>query len=74
MKQWDRFKDIHWGVLAHSTHMRGARGPSTRRLAKRSSRINVTLATQIPPEVCEQIGVGYLNPASVDVDAVARGP
>ena len=24
VKQWDRFKHIHWGVLAHSTHLRGA--------------------------------------------------
>jgi lactate racemase len=22
--QWDRFKDYHWGDLAHSTHLRGA--------------------------------------------------
>ena len=24
MKQWDRFSHVHWGVLAHSTHLRGA--------------------------------------------------
>jgi nickel-dependent lactate racemase len=24
VKQWDRFKDLHWGDLAHSTHLRGA--------------------------------------------------
>ena len=24
VQQWDRFKDIHWAVLAHSTHLRGA--------------------------------------------------
>ena len=24
VKQWDRFEHIHWGVLAHSTHLRGA--------------------------------------------------
>jgi nickel-dependent lactate racemase len=24
VKQWDRFKHIHWGTLAHSTHLRGA--------------------------------------------------
>ena len=22
--QWDRFRHLHWGVLAHSTHLRGA--------------------------------------------------
>ena len=30
VKQWDRFRDIHWGVLAHSTHLRG-RGHLRRR-------------------------------------------
>ena len=24
LKQWDQFKDYHWGDLAHSTHLRGA--------------------------------------------------
>ena len=24
VKQWDRFSHVHWGVLAHSTHLRGA--------------------------------------------------
>ena len=23
-RQWDRFRHLHWGVLAHSTHLRGA--------------------------------------------------
>ena len=23
LKQWDRFKDLPWGVIAHSTHVRG---------------------------------------------------
>ena len=23
LKQWDKFKDVPWGVLAHSTHVRG---------------------------------------------------
>ena len=33
VKQWDRFSHVHWGVLAHSTHLRGA-GPTTRRPAR----------------------------------------
>ena len=24
VKQWDRFRIVPWGVLAHSTHLRGA--------------------------------------------------
>ena len=23
LKQWDKFKDYPWGILAHSTHVRG---------------------------------------------------
>jgi hypothetical protein len=24
VKQWEAFEHVHWGVLAHSTHLRGA--------------------------------------------------
>lgn len=72
-KQWDRFKDIHWGVLAHSTHMRG-QGTYDAETGEERLRIRVTLATQIPREVCESINVGYLDPDTVDLDALAAEP
>jgi hypothetical protein len=31
LRQWDKFKDIPWGVLAHSTHVRGASDVRKRR-------------------------------------------
>ena len=61
--QWDRFKHIPWGVLAHSTHLRGG-GTFIDGVEK--ARIRVTLATGIPCERCEAIGLGYLDPAAVD--------
>jgi nickel-dependent lactate racemase len=61
--QWDRFKHIPWGVLAHSTHLRGG-GTFVDGVEK--ARIRVTLATGIPRERCEAIGLGYLDPATVD--------
>ena len=61
--QWDRFKHIPWGVLAHSTHLRGG-GTFIDGVEK--ARIRVTLATGIPRERCEAIGLGYLDPATVD--------
>ena len=34
-------------------------------------RIQVTLATGIPEEVCREIGLGYRDPASIDPPAYA---
>ena len=65
-KQWDRFKDMPWGVLAHSTHLRGA-GTYDAETGVERPRIKVTLATRIPPERCERVNLGYLDPAAVDL-------
>ena len=62
LKQWERFKDYPWGVLAHSTHLCGV---GTFEGGVERPRIRVTLATGIPRERCERIGLGYLDPASV---------
>jgi nickel-dependent lactate racemase len=62
--QWERFKDVPWGILAHSTHVRGT-GTYVKGLER--PRIQVTLATQIPEEVCRAINLGYRDPASVQV-------
>jgi nickel-dependent lactate racemase len=69
VKQWERFEHIAWGVLAHSTHMRGA-GEYDAELGERP-RIRVTLATGISPERCEAHCVGYVDPATIDVAAWA---
>ncbi len=67
LKQWDRFQHYPWGVLAHSTHVSGvgeydvATGTETRR-------IKVTLATGVPRERCEKVNLGYLDPASINLD------
>jgi nickel-dependent lactate racemase len=64
-EQWDRFKDFPWGVLAHSTHVRGI---GTFEGGVEKPRIKVTLATGIPEDVCRQINMGYRAPASIDVN------
>ena len=66
VKQWDRFKHIHWGVLAHSTHLRGA-GTYDAETGEERLRVRVTLATGIPEDVCHAVNLGYLDPAEVDV-------
>lgn len=62
LAQWERFKNYPWGVLAHSTHVRGV---GTYENGVERCRIRVTLATGIPPEVCEQIALGYRDPSSI---------
>jgi len=66
--QWDRFKDIPWGVLAHSTHLRG---DGSYHDGVERPRIRVTLATGIPRARCERVGLGYLDPKTVDPESWA---
>jgi nickel-dependent lactate racemase len=65
VQQWDRFRDYPWGVLAHSTHLKGE---GTFDGAVEQPRIRVTLATRIPRERCERVNLGYLDPDTVDVN------
>ncbi len=73
VKQWDRFSSVHWGVLAHSTHLRGA-GTYDAETGEERLRVAVTLATGVPEEVCRAANLGYLDPASVDVAVFAADP
>lgn len=68
IKQWDRFKDYPWGVLAHSTHVRGG---GTYENGVEKCRVQVTLASQVPKEVCEQINLGYRDPESINIEDYA---
>jgi lactate racemase len=65
LKQWDRFKDYPWGVLAHSTHVYGL---GTFENGVETPRARVTLATAIPESVCRQINLGYRDPASIRIE------
>jgi len=65
LKQWDRFKHYPWGVLAHSTHLRGI---GTYENGIEQPRIAVTLATRIPPERCKRVNLGYMNPDAIRMD------
>jgi nickel-dependent lactate racemase len=64
LAQWDRFKDYPGGILAHSTHVKG-NGTYDAATGVETPRIQVTLATGIPPEVCRQVNLGYRDPASI---------
>jgi nickel-dependent lactate racemase len=62
LKQWDRFKDYPWGVLAHSTHVYGI---GTFVDGVETPRARVTLAAGIPEEVCKRINLGYRDPSRI---------
>jgi nickel-dependent lactate racemase len=68
LKQWGRFEGYPGGVLAHSTHVKGA-GTYDEAAGVETPRIAVTLATGIPRERCLHVNLGHLDPASVDPEA-----
>jgi nickel-dependent lactate racemase len=66
LQQWERFKGTPWGVLAHSTHLRGI-GSYDARTGIERPRIQVTLATGIPRARCQRVNLGYLDPDKIDI-------
>ena len=67
LQQWERFKNVPRGVLAHSTHLRG-QGTYNSQTGTEKTRVRVTLATGIPEERCRNLNLGYLDPASIRPD------
>jgi nickel-dependent lactate racemase len=63
-EQWEKFKDYPWGILAHSTHVRGI---GTCVAGREIPRVRVTLATGIPEDLCRKINMGYRDPAGIDI-------
>lgn len=62
----ERFTDIPRGVLAHSTHVRGIGRMEN---GTERPRIEVLLASCIPPEMCRRLNLGYIDPTTVNPDA-----
>jgi nickel-dependent lactate racemase len=62
LKQWDKFKDLPWGTLAHCTHVFGG---GTFEHGIETPRAKVTLATGIPETVCREINLGYRDWRSI---------
>jgi len=59
---WERFRRYPWGVVAHSTHVKGI---GTFEGGVERPRVRVVLATGIPEERCRRIDLGYRDPASI---------
>lgn len=65
LQDWERFKHVPLGVLAHSTHVRGS-GVMENSMEK--ANVHVILASQLPPEDCARLNLGYLNPEKINLD------
>ena len=65
VKQWGKFQHLPWGVLAHSTHLRGL---GTFEDQIEHPRIQVTLATGLSEETCRAINLGYRDPLMINPD------
>jgi nickel-dependent lactate racemase len=65
VKQWDKYRKYPWGVLAHSTHLRG-NGSFENGVEK--PRATVTLATGIPEERCRKVNLNYRDPRTIVLD------
>lgn len=72
-KQWDRFKEHPWGELAHSTHVTGL-GTYDPATGEERTRVRRAFATQISPEECSAYNVEYVDPTSLDLEALRDDP
>jgi nickel-dependent lactate racemase len=69
LKQWDKFKHFPWGVVAHSTHVRGI---GTYENGVEKCRADVTLATQIPEAKVKKISLKYRDPKRIRIEDYAN--
>lgn len=64
LANWKKYKKYPLGVVAHSTHVRGA---GTFVDGVEYPRIDVTLATGLPEKTVRNLALGYMNPDDIDV-------
>jgi nickel-dependent lactate racemase len=62
LNQWEKYKHIPLGVLAHSTHVKGA---GTYRDGIEVPRIRVTLASKVSEQDCKMLNLDYRDPRSI---------
>jgi nickel-dependent lactate racemase len=65
LKQWERFKHVPLGVLAHSTHLRGSGRFES---GVEYPRARVTLASRISAADCQRLALGYSDPATIKLE------
>jgi nickel-dependent lactate racemase len=65
LNDWERFKHIPLGVLAHSTHLRGS---GVMENGAEKPNVQVTLASKISSEDCKRLNLGYLDPSAINIE------
>jgi nickel-dependent lactate racemase len=65
LAHWDRYRDEPRAVLAYCVIMKG---DGTYHDGVETPRIRVAVASQIPESKCRQTGIGYVDPATIDVN------
>jgi lactate racemase len=66
LNQWEQYRHLPWGILAHSAHVHGL---GTFENGIEIPRARVTLATRIPAESCRRLNLGYRDPSTIDPNA-----
>ena len=69
LEHWEKYKNYPWGLLAHSSHVKGI-GQVVDGVEK--PRANVTLATGLSEAVCGDINLGYRDPESINIENYAN--
>ncbi len=64
VRQMESFSNMSKLILAHSTNVRGI---GTFENGVETPRINVTLATSIPQDVCRSVNLGYMDYRSINI-------
>jgi nickel-dependent lactate racemase len=62
LADWDRYKHLPLGALAHCTHVRGS---GIMENGAEKPNVQLTLASKIPPEDCARLNLGYRDPATI---------
>lgn len=65
LQDWNKYKHIPLGVLAHSTHVRGSGHLEN---GVEVPNVKVTLASKVSAADCARLNLGYLDPDSIKVD------
>jgi len=65
LADWQHYRHIPLGILAHSTHVRGS-GLMINGVEKPN--VTVNLASKISAEDCAKLNLGYVNPAKINLD------
>ncbi len=63
LQDWDRYKHLPLGALAHCTHVRGS---GVMESGVEKPNVRLTLASKIPPEDCARLNLGYLDPTTIN--------